>query len=217
MRFDSIGKYISFCVMLILLSGIHSMAQSDKYVHIASDDEIAKHLQEFSKNLSTIQCDFTQIKKLQYLEVDLKSVGIFYFQSPGKVRWEYRDPYQYIVLLNEGKLNLISESNENEIDMRSNEIFEEINALIISAVSGNIFDNPHYSVKAFENKTFYKIELKPESSSVAMMIEQMDLYFDKNNYSVSKIKMIEPSSDYSLISFTNQLFNESLPENIFSP
>lgn len=199
------------------LSGAMLVAQENKYTSLPADDELASRLQEFSKNLTTIQCDFSQVKKLQYLEVDLTSSGKFWFKSPDKVRWEYMEPYKYIVLLNEGKLNLISENNENEIDMRSNEIFEEINTLIISAVSGNIFNNPDYSVKAFENNAFYKIELKPVSSSIAMMIQQMELYFDKENYSVSKIKMIEPSSDYSLISFTNQQFNDPLPENIFTP
>lgn len=217
MRMGRKVKYLFICTMLVILTGAFGIAQSDDYKSLTPDTGFAERLQEFSKKLTTIACDFTQVKKLQYLEVDLESSGKFWFQSPDKVRWEYRDPYNYIVLLNEGKLNLISDNNENEIDMRSNEIFEEINALIISAVSGNIFDNPSYSVKAFENDVYYKIELKPVSSSIAMMIEQMELYFDKENYSVSKIKMIEPSSDYSLISFTNQQFNEPVHDNIFIP
>jgi outer membrane lipoprotein-sorting protein len=210
-------KYVLVGMILVFLSGTIGIAQSDVYTSLPKNDEFAASLQEFSKKLTTIQCDFTQVKKLQYLEVDLESSGKFWFQSPDKVRWEYQDPYHYIVLLNQGKLNLISDNNENEVDMRSNEIFEEINTLIISAVSGNIFNNPSYSVNAFENDRYYKIEMNPLSSSIAMMIEQMELYFDKKNLSVSKIKMIEPSSDYSLISFTNQQFNESLPEHIFIP
>lgn len=210
------GNYFLY-IILVFLSCKSVIAQTDEYIRITKNDELVTKIQEFSKNLTSIQCDFTQVKILQYLEVDLESSGKFWFKSPDKVRWEYREPYKYIVLLNEGKLNLISENNENEIDMRSNEIFEEINALIISAVSGNIFNNPNYSVMPFENNSFYKIELKPISSSITMMIEQMELYFDKKNYSVSKIKMIEPSSDYSLISFTNQQFNDPLPENIFLP
>lgn len=211
------SKYLTVSLVLLSIFGAFALAQSDKFESIASNDELNKHLQEFSDNLTSIQCDFTQVKKLHYLEVDLESSGKFWFQSPDKVRWEYRDPYNYIVLLNEGKLNLISDNNENEIDMRSNEIFEEINALIISAVSGDIFDNSRYSVKAFENDAYYKIDLKPVSSSIATMIEQMELYVDKKNYSISKIKMTEPSSDFSLISFTNQKFNDPLPKNIFLP
>ena len=204
-------------ILFVFISCTISIAQTDEYTSLPANDELETKFREFSENLTSIQCDFTQTKKLQYLEVDLESSGKFWFKSPDKVRWEYKDPYKYTVLLNEGKLNLISENNENEIDMHSNEIFEEINALILSSVSGNIFNNPNYSVKAFKNSKYYKIELIPLSSSIVMMIKQMELYFDRKNYSVRKIKMIEPSSDYSLISFTNQEFNDSLPENIFLP
>jgi outer membrane lipoprotein carrier protein len=136
--------------------------------------------------------------------------------SPDKVRWEYREPYKYIIILNEGKLNLKSESNENEIDMRSNAIFGEINALMISAVSGNIFNNPDYKIEAYESNQYFKVVLKPLSSTISQMIEQMELYFNKENYSVNRIKMIEPSSDYSEFRFIHQKFNEPIPENTFN-
>jgi outer membrane lipoprotein carrier protein len=210
-------KFIFLYLSLALTSALPGFGQSDGYTTVGSEKTVAGHLQDFSEKLITIQCDFHQVKKMQFLDIDLESSGKFWFLSPDKVRWEYRSPYKYIVLLNEGKLNLISESNQNEIDMRSNAVFEEVNALIVSAVSGNIFDNSGYSVKSFENDLYYKIELKPVSGEVAMIIEQMELYFNKKNYAVSQIKIIEPSADYSLIRFTNQVFNEPLTENIFRP
>lgn len=211
-----VNTYVLTNILFIWLTGGWLNAQSGEYTMLSSHDDISEQIQKFSNQLTTIQSEFTQVKRLHFLEADLESSGKFWFQAPDKVRWEYLEPYNYIVILNEGKLNLISESSENQIDMRSNDIFEQINALIITAVSGNIFNNSNYTVNVFENDSFFKIELKPQSSSISMMIEMMELYFNKKDYSMSKIKMIEPTSDYSMISFINSKYNGSLPDNIFT-
>jgi outer membrane lipoprotein-sorting protein len=112
---------------------------------------------------------------------------------------------------------MISNKSNNEIDMKGNAVFEQVNNLMVAAVSGNVFDNKDYSVKAYENKDFYLIHIKPVSSYLSEMIKEMDLYFDKKNYVVTKIRMVESESDYSMITFTNLTINELIENKVFNP
>jgi outer membrane lipoprotein carrier protein len=154
---------------------------------------------------------------MQYLDSDLKSSGKFWYVYPDKVRWEYLKPYEYIIILNKEKISLISTNSTNEFEVNSNETFKKMNEMIVSAVSGKVFDNSEYQTKMLENKEFYKVTLQPVSQEIKKMIERLELYFDKNNYTIVKLKIIEPTSDYSLIHFSNQILNEPIPEHIFIP
>lgn len=45
--------------------------------------------------------------------------------------------------------------------------------------------------------------------------KSIDLYFQKSDLSVYKIKMTENDQDYTLITLTNKKFNEIVPNSVF--
>jgi outer membrane lipoprotein-sorting protein len=204
-------------ITILLLVGIGSKAQPVGYQPVKSETEVSSRLKEYAAKLKSVQSTFKQEKHLEYLDVALESGGKFWFQSPDKVRWEYEQPYNYILILNSGKLKMISDKSNNEIDMKGNAVFEQVNNLMVAAVSGNVFDNIDYKVKAFENSGFYLINIKPVSANLSQMIKEMDLYFDKKNYVVTKIKMLESESDYSVITFSNLNLNVPIETKVFNP
>ena len=208
-----------FTILFILSLCCHhtSFSQSGEFKLIEEEEAITSKIREKSVSINSIRCDFIQIKKMQYLDSDLESSGKFWYVYPDKVRWEYLKPYEYIIILNKEKISLISTNSTNEFEVNSNETFKKMNEMIVSAVSGKVFDNSEYQTKILENNEFYKITLQPVSQEIKKMIERLELYFDKSNYTIVKLKIIEPSSDYSLIHFSNQILNESIPEHIFIP
>jgi len=209
---------LKFKILIILvLIGKNSQSQPAGFQPVRSETEIAAKLKDYSAKLKSIQSDFKQEKHLEYLDVALQSGGKFWFETPDKVRWEYNQPYNYILVLNSGKLKLISNKSNNEIDMKGNAVFEQVNNLMVAAVSGNVFDNKDYSVKAYENKDFYLINIKPLSNYLSQMIKEMDLYFDKKNYVVTKIKMLESETDYSIITFSNLNIDAPIESKVFNP
>ncbi|MBN1599205.1 MAG: outer membrane lipoprotein carrier protein LolA [Bacteroidales bacterium] len=213
-------KYISalFFFTCLLFPHIPILkAQPKGYTAVTNEEQFSIQLNKFTSDLQTIQAEFTQEKHLQYLETGLKSKGMFWFKSPNSVRWEYHAPYEYILLLNDGKLKMISESSSNEFDTRNNEMFKQVNDMILGAVSGKIYQQDNYDINTFENNDRYLVVLKPSADYIKELIDKIELYFDKKNYTVVEIKMIEVSNDYTVIRFSNQLINEILPENIFSP
>ena len=103
----------------------------------------------------------------------------------------------------------------NEYDINSNKAFEEINKLILSSVNGNINEN-NFEIKAFQNSTTYKIILVSKDIGMQKVINKTELFFDKKDLSVIKIKIIENENDYTIISFIDKKLNETIQDNIFT-
>jgi len=207
------------CCVLIAFFTFSAIAfnQPAGFTPVKSASDFSSKMKDYASKLTCIKSNFVQEKHLQYLDAALESEGKFWYKTPNKVRWEYTKPYKYILVLNNGKLKMISESSKTELDMKGNAIFEQVNNIMIASVSGNILDNKDYGIQVFENTRFYLILMKPTSQAISTLISQMELYVDKNSYSVTKIKMIESGSDYSEISFSNLIINEEFDEGLFTP
>lgn len=54
-------------------------------------------------SITSVQAEFVQEKHLPILARPLTSKGVFYYQPPRSLRWEYRSPIQSIVAMSDGR------------------------------------------------------------------------------------------------------------------
>ena len=88
---------------------------------------------------------------------------------------------------------------------------------MIGTIQGNLFtDSERFNVKYFEGKSQYLLELEPKMEEMKGMLKIIKIYIDKTDISVSKIKMIESSDDYTSIEFTNRKLNQTIDNSIFN-
>jgi len=166
--------------------------------------------------IRTIQSDFIQRKQLEYLDETITSKGRFWFKKENQLRWAYVEPFEYAIIISDGKFTIIDESEVSVHDIDSNQAFREINNLIINLVRGSLMEHDKFEIEAFENDTQYLVKLVPKDSNMKKVISNMEVYFDKKDLTVGKIVMQESESDFTLITFTNKKLNEPIPDNIFS-
>jgi outer membrane lipoprotein-sorting protein len=171
-------------------------------------------LEKFSKNTSSIQSDFIQEKKLKMLNDKVISKGQLYFRKEDKLRWEYQEPYSYIVALNNGKVMVKDEGKVTTYDANANKLFLELNDILVTCINGNIFQNKKFSFRFMETDKNKVVEMNPVSPAMKNFIEKIFLYFDAD-FSVSKVEMIEPSKNSTLIVFKNKKLNAEIPEKLF--
>ncbi len=204
---------LPFIFLTFLFFSISALSQNE---FVSADKEkVAKTLEKQSVSISSISSSFSQEKHISQIEMDIHSEGVFYFSKPNKIRWEYQKPYSYIILINGDSLTIINDDAVNKIDVQNNAIFKEINKLILASISGDVFDNPDFLVSVFENRKFYKIELKPKTESISQIITQMELFIDKSEGTVQRIKMFETGDDFSEMIFFDTKNNEILSDTIF--
>ncbi|NIG57201.1 outer membrane lipoprotein carrier protein LolA [Chitinophaga sp. Cy-1792] len=175
--------------------------------------------QQFAKaaqNTQTIQCDFVQEKNLSMLSDKITSKGKFWFKKDNKVRMEYQQPSYYLMVMNGSQIRIKDAQKENKVNGKSNKIFEQVNKITVDCVRGTVLDNTDFSTKASENAQYYKLEMVPANKAMKDYFNKITLLVDKQDYSVSKITMEEPSGDDTTISFLHKQLNANIPDALFS-
>lgn len=201
-------------LFLLLLLPFFATAQNFKPVK----DTLALKLkvEQMSKTVTTIESDFVQEKNLSMLSEKIISKGKFVFKKENQLRWEYSLPYKYLIVINKEKIFIKDDKKTQKYDMNSNKVFKEINDIMISCVQGNIFKMGKFKVAYFENEKYYKLELSPLQKNMKESLKKINMYFDKNVTSVSKLDMIEPNDDYTTLEFLNKKLNGVVADNIFT-
>ncbi len=204
---------------LILLFFVLSLARSTNAQDFYPMKDIAsfkENLQKSANTTETIDSDFTQYKFLSFLSEEIESEGHLSFKKDNKIRWEYTSPFSYLILLNDSKLKIVDDEDESNFDLSSNKTFQRINDMIISSVQGNVLDESMYNFQFKENKDAFYVVLTPIEEEMTEYISAIHLYFDRNDYSVNKVKMLEQSGDYTTIVFRNKKLNMELKDELFS-
>jgi outer membrane lipoprotein-sorting protein len=204
-------------IMSLLLNWESIAAQPKGFIKIEDHTPVKVRMKKTGEEQQTIQSAFTQIKRMEYLDIAIESTGEFWYSAPSKVRWEYMQPYEYIIIINQGKLSLISEASTTEFNLENSDVFEQINKLMVGSVTGNIFDSDDYLVEVFENDKQYFFSLVPRAEFTEGVISGIEMLIDKEQGSVRSIKIIENAENFTEISFYNIRLNEIIPEKIFAP
>lgn len=202
--------------MLMLFSCISIFSQPQGFKQLANSSGFKQKLNEISKSINTIQSEFIQEKHLTVLSDKIVSSGKFFFKKENQLRWEYTSPFKYLIILSNDKVYIKDESKTNQYDIGSNKVFMEINNIMSGAVRGNLLqDGTKYVSSYYENNKNYLVVLTPIDKTMKDYIKSIYLYFDKKNYTVTMIKLVENSDDYTLIQFNDRKQNIVISDDLF--
>jgi outer membrane lipoprotein carrier protein len=199
--------------LLVLLFNLELSAQEQKM----SAQEIVKFkeaIENQSKSIKSIKTDFVQLKHMDFLTKDIETSGKMFFKSPNMLNWQYTKPYQYSIIFKNNKVYINDQGNKSTVDAKS-KIFEKINKLIVGSVSGNMFDDKEFEISYFKTKEHYITKLIPKTAAIKKMIKQIELYFPLKDSTVSEVKLMESSGDYTKIIFKNKVINAKFDDSVF--
>ena|SRR6218665_466769 len=203
--------------LLFACIGFSAFAQAPKGFSTMKDTTAFKNKMEAqSKLTNTMESDFTQEKYLSVMSENIVSKGHFYFKKTNMLRWEYTTPYSYLIAINKDKMFIKDNNKVNKYDINSNKMFKSINEMMVATVQGNLLSNKDYKAKYYESDKFYLIELSPVQKAAKDFLKSIQLYINKTDYAVEKVKMIEPSEDYTSIDFTNRKTNQPIGDEKFT-
>jgi len=172
-------------------------------------------LRNASQNTKTIACDFTQERHISMMTQPVVSQGKFWFKKPASVRWEYVAPYNSIIIFSRNKAFVQDDDGSSEYDAGSGQVFKNLGDIMFHFILGDLdAAEENYDVTYKENNDIFFVKLEPKIKT-AMGPGAVDLFFDKNDYSLSKIIMYEEGADFTAISFFNKTLNGSIRNEVF--
>ena len=205
-------KRIAFAAFL-LISGLF-FAQNTAMSAAEAKAFVARVSSE-SKEIKTLQSDFTQTKKMDFLDKSIVTYGKMTLKTPNMLSWKYTKPYQYSIVFRDNKIFINDQGKKSSVDAKS-KTFEKINKLIVGSSNGQMFNDPEFSVAYFKNGNSNMAKFTPKSSQLLKYIKQIELHFPKNQATVSQVNMTEASGDTTNIVFKNTKTNAPVSASDFS-
>jgi len=173
---------MKFKLLLVFIIGLvveQSFAQSSAYKQVSDTLLITQKINNIAADIETINSEFIQEKNLTFLYETIISSGILRYEKPDKLRLEYTSPFEYLLIMNDGRLFINSGETKTEYDLKSNKMFNQINDLIISSVQGDIINNPNYRTSFYEKIDTVMITLFPKQEELSKYIKNIDLFIGK--------------------------------------
>jgi len=178
------------------------------------DAAFVKKLQDHYKTVKSITANFTQRKQSMLFDEPLLSKGLFYYQSPDKIRWEQQEPTAtYLVINKDEIIQFDGESIKKSTGLTMQmSIFRQF---ILGTVDGSILKDEAFK-KSFSSKNGKMfITLVPVDKRMAKRLHKVELMFDEKTMVLDHLKMFENSADFTEINFTEQQLNTTVPSSIF--
>ncbi|MDB4285709.1 outer membrane lipoprotein carrier protein LolA [bacterium] len=205
---------LSAFVILLLIS-IPSFSQISGLTPIEDVTAFKTQLKIESASIHTIASEFTQTKHLSFFSEDITTTGKFAFKKDNLVRWEYTDPFSYLIILNGEKVLIKDDEQASTFDAKSNEAFRQVNDVMVGLIGGQILDNKMFKARYFMNKSTYLVELVPTEPTMKEFLQKLYLYIDTAGMIVTKIEMFEAGEDKTTIEFFNHKLNGEMSDDLF--
>jgi outer membrane lipoprotein-sorting protein len=199
----------------IFLISLTVFSQESKETFVKDPSKLIERINLFSQKTTTITADFTQVKEMSFMEEKVMSAGRFYFKKDKQLRWEYTEPFKYVIILNSDRMRIIDEGKSRDFEAGSNRMFMEISAVMTGMVNGTLLNSSQFNTTWSEAALYYKAELIPTGTTMKDYLARIEMKINKEDYSVEELKMFERSGDYTQIIFSNKKFNETIPAEIF--
>ena len=203
-------------LIMVLIAGVAVSSVAQDYNRVADISGFKKKFTAEASKINSITSSFVQEKVLVALTEKITSTGSFAFKRSNKVRIEYTKPFVYLMIMNGDKMKIRDDQKENTVNMRSNRMFRQINSIIMDCVQGTILDSKDFTSEVFENKDSYLLKMRPVSKNLREFFETINVVVSKNDYSVNSIEMNEPSTDKTVMTFTNKKINQPVADEVFA-
>ena len=179
--------------------------------------EFNSRLVEEARTVQSIESDFTQIKYLDVFDEKMTSTGKFYYQNSNKICMEYSRPLNYLIVISDSKLKIVSDGKKSVMNLSSNKMMNQMQDMLTACMVGDLSRiTSSYKLEYFEDPHYYLVKIKPISKAIQAYITGIDIFLDKKDMSVHKLRLNETATNYTEYEFYNKKFNSLKDESKFS-
>lgn len=204
-----------FIACLLACLSVCALAQQP-----AGTDESRKMVVEVcaaAAEMTSLQCDFVQVKQLSLLQTALTSKGKMYYRGGDRLRWEYTSPYTYTFVLNGDRVMLKSSEKTDVVSVRSSRMFQEIARIMLNSVTGRcLADESDFKVTMYKADGQWEARLVPQQKEMAALFSEVRLHIDPKLRMVTVVELKEQSGDTTRIEMKNVRKNGTIDDVVFS-
>ncbi len=164
--------------------------------------------------VKSVSAEFVQEKHMPILARPLISSGVFFFQAPASLRWEYLKPLRNVLLMNadrteryvDTKEGLVKEGGANLQAMQI--VLEQITQWL----DGRFDENPMFTATLTPGPL---ILLVPKDKAFAHMIQRIEVRLSDRAGVIDSVTIQESDTSFTRLVFKNVVLNQPIDESIF--
>ncbi len=208
-------KILLSCLLVFLSPCLPMMGQTK--LTAEQQKQIVEKIDKASSAMKTMQCDFTQTKRMKMLSKDMQSKGVMYFKRPDKLHWQYTSPYDYTFIMNGDKVQIKSMKSTKNIDVQQNKMFRQITNIILSSITGGTLrTSADFTVELWQQDKSYFVKLYPKKKELKQLYQYLEIWFDPALTKVSTVKMMEKTGDMTIVNLLNTKYGVTINEKMFA-
>ncbi len=180
---------------------------------------VAKKVQSLYDKTSSMEANFVQTAVMKTLSISEQDNGIVYMKKDGKIRWEYKNPKEQLIVSDGKKIWFYMPSDKQVIIGNFEKSFKYKPTQTFLTGMGKILED--FNVKFSTNKELsttkneYALELTPRKSTEGAPAEIL-LAVDKKDFLIVKSVVIDKFHNVTEIAFKNIKLNTALPDSLFT-
>lgn len=165
--------------------------------------------------LQSVQANFFQEKHLKILAQPVTARGIFVFQAPRSLRWEYLYPVHTLLLVHNSDMQKLVEQDGELVADRGMAldsmrlVLEEIT----NWLAGRFTDNPAFAASFPKPGT---IVLTPTDQGLAAVISRIDLHLVNGGPLLESVVIHEGPDAFTRLTFSDAELNRKLDTRLFT-
>jgi outer membrane lipoprotein-sorting protein len=174
-----------------------------------------EQLKSTAGTVTSVQAEFVQKKHLPILAKPLVSEGVFYYQAPRSLRWEYRSPVQSILAMHDGRLRRFVSSGASGFSEESGAGLEAMQVVmeeITQWLAGRFDDNPMFQTHLEPGKS---IVLVPKDAAIQKVIQRIVLDLGQQPGVIESVTIYESENAFTRLTFSNTVLNAKIEASRF--
>jgi len=200
----NVNRHNTLLILAIVIAGFLFIGWADTW----------DGLKTSAGKVTSISAEFIQEKHLRILTKPLVSRGIFYYQAPRSLRWEYKSPVRSILLMHQGKIRRYIEGSSGLTeDLGAGlQAMQSVLQEITRWLKGDFANNPMFSASL---KRDGKIVLTPREKAFASIIKRIELILSDRPGVIESVTIYEGKDSFTKIEFQNVRVNDPLKDSLF--
>ena len=210
-------RSVYFILITSIIFSVTASAQDFKSLAGTEKDAFKNSLYASSEKINTLECSFIQKQHLSLLAEELTSKGNMTFKKPDQLLWVYNAPYEFVFLMDKGKITTKSDGKVSTFDSGSSPLMKELCKIMIAGLKGDTKSlETSFVTTYYTNGPQVRVTMSPKNKNLASIFKKIDLLFDAKTYLVSSIDMAEPSGDNTIILINNIKINSQVNDAVFN-
>jgi outer membrane lipoprotein-sorting protein len=142
---------------------------------------------------------------------DVVSEGRFHYLRGAGISLEFTKPAGDLITMGRERFRIVSAGRSSVVRLDSNPMLKQLQRMLTACMTGDVEMLREGSTLTFEDAgAEFVVTITPSDRRAKNMVRLVTLTFEKQNMSLTTLRMEEASGDVSLYRFFNKKFNDPI-------